>query len=330
MPVTTAQQQAALDERDPTYSLTSENIPEGDDGEARPVSERKSDPVPPEGVDLNRPSVARVYDYYLGGTANWAVDRDFGDRVLAKFPLLRNIALANRQLLNRVVRHLTKRGVRQFLDIGAGVPTAGNTHQVADEAQREAGATPDVRVVYVDNDPVAVAHANMLLNQEGDASRQTVVAGDLRNPDELWRQAIDTQLLDPNEPVALLLIAVLHVHQPDRYGNDIGPESVARFRDLLPRGSYLAISHVTDEGVPEASSKNLAELKRMYDESSSSNVILRTREQISTLLDDFEVIDPGWVWTPDWHPEETGPTARPVSFDSSNEAVVWAGVGQKP
>ncbi len=330
MAITTTQRQGALDERDPTYSLASGNIPESDDGEARPVSERNSDPVPPEGVDLNRPSVARVYDYYLGGTANWAVDRDFGDRVRSKFPLVRDIALANRQLLNRVVRHLTKRGVRQFLDIGAGVPTAGNTHQVADETQRETGATPAVRVVYVDNDPVAVAHANMLLNREGDASRQTVIEGDLRDPDELWRQAVDTQLLDPKEPVALLLIAVLHFHQPDSDGNDISPESVARFRELLPRGSYLAISHVTDEGVPETSSKNLAELKRMYDESSSSNVILRTREQISALLDDFEVIDPGWVWTPDWHPEETSTTARPVSFDSSNEAVVWAGVGQKP
>ncbi|SFO06355.1 SAM-dependent methyltransferase [Amycolatopsis rubida] len=294
------------------------------------MSEDKSDPIRPDGVDLNRPSVARVYDYYLGGTANWAVDRDFGDRVLSKFPLLRDIALSNRQLLNRVVRHLTKRGVRQFLDIGAGVPTAGNTHQVADETLIEAGATPDVRVVYVDNDPVAVAHANMLLNREGDASRQAVIEADLRNPDELWREAIDTQLLDPNEPVALLLIAVLHVHQPDADGNDIGPESVARFRDLLPRGSYLAISHITDEAVPEALSAKLAELKRMYDESSSSNAIWRTREQIAALLGDFEVINPGWTWTPDWHPEEGGPTTQPVAFHASNEAVVWTGVGLKP
>ncbi|MEV7551548.1 SAM-dependent methyltransferase [Amycolatopsis sp. NPDC089917] len=293
------------------------------------MSEKQSDPVPPEGVDLDRPSVARVYDYYLGGTANWAVDRDFGDRVLSKFPLLRDIALANRQFLNRVVRHLTRRGVRQFLDIGAGVPTAGNTHQVADDARRDAGAVPDVRVVYVDNDPVAVAHANMLLNREGDATRQVVIEADLRNPGDLWQQAVDTELLDPDEPVALLLIAVLHVHQPDADGNDIGPEAVARLRDLLPQGSYLAISHVTDEGVPDDISEHLVELKQMYDESSSSNVIWRTRDQIAQLVADFELIEPGWTWTPDWHPEEAVPTSQPLSFRTPSEAAVWAGVAQK-
>lgn len=113
------------------------------------MPETHADPVPPPGVDLERPSVARVYDYYLGGTANWAVDREFGDRVLARFPLLRDIAVANRLFLNRVVRYLAKRGVRQFLDVGAGVPTVGNTHQVADEARQETGGVPDVRVVYV-------------------------------------------------------------------------------------------------------------------------------------------------------------------------------------
>ena len=293
------------------------------------MPERKSDPVPPEGVDLKRPSVARVYDYYLGGTANWAVDRDFGDRVLSKFPLLRDIALANRQLLNRVVRYLTKRGIRQFLDIGAGVPTAGNTHQVADEVRREAGGVPDVRVVYVDNDPVAVAHATMLLDREGDGTRHAVIESDLRRPDELWQKAIETQLLDPNEPVALLLIAVLHVHQPGADGNDVGPDAVARLRQLLPEGSYLAISHITDEGVPDELGENLVELKRMYDESSSSDVIWRTRADIASLLADFQLVEPGWTWTPEWHPEETGPTAQPVSFDTPNAAVVWAGVGQK-
>lgn len=293
------------------------------------MPEKRSDPVPPEGVDLKRPSVARVYDYYLGGTANWAIDREFGDHVLSKFPLLRDIAVANRQLLNRVVRYLTKRGVRQFLDIGAGVPTAGNTHQVADEARREAGAVPDVRVVYVDNDPVAVAHANMLLTREGDAARHVVIESDLRRPDELWQKAVDTQLLDLNEPIALLLIAVLHVHQPDDDGDDIGPEAVAQFRELLPDGSYLAISHVTDEGVPDELGDRLAELKRMYDQSSSSDVIWRPRSEIAALLGDFRLVEPGWAWTPEWHPEETGPAVQAVPFEHPNEAVIWAGVGEK-
>ncbi len=293
------------------------------------MPESHTDPVPPPGVDLERPSVARVYDYYLGGTANWAVDREFGDRVLARFPLLRDIAVANRLFLNRVVRYLAKRGVRQFLDVGAGVPTVGNTHQVADEARQETGGVPDVRVVYVDNEPVAVAHADVLLGNEGDPARHAVVEADLRDPDTLWQKALETDLIDPHEPVALLLIAILHVHQPDTDGDDIGPEAVARLRELLPLGSFMAISHITDEGVPDELGDKLVDLKRMYDESSSSDVIWRPRADIEAMLDNFQLVEPGWTWTPEWHPEETGPNVRKVTFRTPNESVIWAGVGQK-
>ena len=293
------------------------------------MPERQADPAPPKGVDLTRPSVARVYDYYLGGTANWAIDREFGDRVLSKFPLLRDVAIANRHFLNRVVRYLTKRGVRQFLDIGAGVPTEGNTHEVADGVRREAGAVPDVRVVYVDNDPVAVAHASGLLDSEGDGTRHAVIEGDLRSPDDLWQKALETQLLNPDEPVALLLIAVLHVHQPDENGNDIGAESLSLLRQVLPRGSYVAISHITDDGVPEELGERLTELKRMYDESSSSNAIWRSQPEIAALLDGLELVEPGWSWTPEWHPEEADPNVHTITFEAPNEAVVWAGVGKK-
>jgi hypothetical protein len=298
-------------------------------GEARTVLESRSDPVPPPGVDLQRPSVARVYDYLLGGNANWAIDREFGERVVEKVPLVKDMALANRLFLTRLVRYLTKQGVKQFLDVGAGVPTAGNTHQVADAVQREAGHEPDVRVVYVDNEPVAVAHAAMLLDSDGDPARHAVIEADLRDPDELWQKARETQLLNLDEPVALLLIAVLHVHQPGPDGNDIGAESVARFRDLLPRGSYLAISHMTGEGVPDDLVEKLLEIKSMYDESSSSDGIWRSRADIAALLDDFRLVEPGWTWTPEWHPEETGPTAPTVTFGTPSESVVWAGVGQK-
>jgi hypothetical protein len=293
------------------------------------VSEVQSDPVPPVGVDLNRPSVARVYDYYLGGTANWAIDREFADRVLDKFPLLRDIAIANRMFLNRAVRHLTKLGVKQFLDIGAGVPTAGNTHQVADEVVAETGRDPDVKVVYVDNEPVAVAHAELLLDQQGDPSRQAVIDGDLRDPQALWRKALDTELIDPTKPIALLLIAVLHVYQPDQDGVDVGPQSVAALRELLPAGSYLAISHITDEGVPPELDAKLVELKKMYDSSSASNVIWRNRADIGALLGDFRLVEPGWAWTPEWHPEETGPTVREIRFPTPGHAAIWSGVGQK-
>lgn len=283
------------------------------------------------GVDVDRPSVARVYDYYLGGSANWAVDRAFGDQVLRKFPLLRDIAIANRLFLNRLVRHLTKLGIRQFLDVGAGVPTSGNTHQIADELAATQGQAPDANVIYVDYEPIAVAHAEIVLEKEGNTDRHGVIRGDLREPDDLWQRAMATGLLNPDEPIALLLIAVLHVHQPGPDGvTDIGPESVARLRELLPAGSYLGMSHITDEGVPPDVHENLVELKRMYDESSSSNGIWRGHKDIEAMFGDFELVEPGWTWLTEWHPEETGPTVRPIAFPTPNHAVGWAGVGKKP
>jgi hypothetical protein len=264
-----------------------------------------------------------VYDWYLGGTANWAIDREFGERVLTAFPLLRPIAIANRLFLHRVVRHLVRLGVRQFVDIGSGVPTMGNTHQVADEV------APDSRVVYIDNEPVAVAHSQVLLEQHGDPKRHAVINADLRNPDRLWQRVIETGVIDLDEPIALLLIAVLHVQQPGPDGVDVGPRAVARYRELLPSGSYLAVSHITDEDVTDEVAGKLVELKRMYD-TSSSPVIWRSHTEIRELLGNFDMISPGMGWTPAWHPEETGPTSPVIEFDSPNEAVIWAGVGRKP
>jgi hypothetical protein len=210
------------------------------------------------------------------------------------------------------------------------VPTRGNTHEVADELALREGRTPDTRVVYVDNEPIAVAHAEVLLSKAGDANRHAVIEADLRAPDALWEQAVATELLDLSEPVALLLIAVLHVHQPGQdHTTDIGAESVARFRELLPAGSYLAVSHITDDGVPPELDDKLVELKRMYDTSSSSNVIWRPRADIEAMLGDFELVEPGWTWSTEWRPEETGPRATLIRFPTPSHAVIWAGVGQK-
>ncbi len=288
------------------------------------------EPPPPDGVDLTRPSVARIYDYVLGGTANWSIDREFGDLALQKVPLLREIALSNRMFLNRVVRYLSKRGIRQFLDIGAGVPTAGNTHEVADELALAQGRRPDSRVVYVDNEPVAVAHAEILLNEKGDSNRHAVIDADLREPDKLWNDALDTELIDVHQPLALLLIAILHVPQPGPDGTDVGPRSVARFRELLPPGSVIAISHVTDDGIPPESAAQLAELAQMYGATSSGSGIIRTRAEIASLLDGWPLLEPGWVWTPEWHPEETGPNVRTITLPTPSHAIVWAGVAEKP
>ena len=287
------------------------------------MTESEQDPFPPQGIDLEHPSVARVYDWYLGGTANWAIDREFGERALSVFPLLRPIAMANRLFLHRVVRHLVGLGVRQFVDIGSGVPTMGNTHQVADEV------APDSRVVYIDYEPVAVAHSQVLLEKNGDPARHAAINADLRNPDRLWQRVIETGVINLEEPIALLTIAVLHVQQPDTDGVDIGARAIARYRELLPAGSYLAISHATDDGVPEEIASSLAELKKMYD-TLSSPVIWRTHEQIRQLLGNFELVPPGMGWTTSWHPEETGPNSPVIELDRPNEAAVWAGVGRKP
>jgi hypothetical protein len=279
-------------------------------------------PVPP-GVDLEHPSVARIYDFILGGTANWAIDREFGKKVLVQFPLARPIAKANRIFLQRAVRHLTRLGVRQFIDIGSGVPTMGSTHEIADEL------SSDTKVVYVDNEPVAVAHSQMLLEQKGDTTRHAAIHGDLREPDELWQRIRDTDVLDLTEPVAILLVAVLHVQQIGPDGTDIGSAAVARYRQLVAPGSYLAISHATTDGVPAELAASLNEVKKLYD-SRSSPLIWRTHDEVRTLFGDFPLVDPGLTWTTLWHPEETSPTAPVITFVTPNESMVVAGVGRKP
>lgn len=286
------------------------------------VTDRGADQTPPAGIDLEHPTAARVYDWLLGGTANWAIDREFGARVVARFPLLKDISLANRLFLHRAVRHLVRLGVKQFIDIGSGIPTMGNTHQVADEV------APDSRVVYVDNEPVAVAHSKILLEKEGDPNRHAAIQADLRYPDELWSAVLETNVLDFDQPVAMLLVAVLHFQQI-RGGVDRGPESVARLRELLPSGSYLVLSHTTYEGVPQPLYENLVELDEMY-KSTANPVIWRSQAEIRAMFGDFELLPPGLTWTPEWHPEDSSPNSPEIEFDSPEESVILVGVARKP
>ncbi|NKQ58315.1 methyltransferase [Amycolatopsis sp. K13G38] len=287
------------------------------------MSQQGPDPFPLEGVDLDHPSVARVYDWLLGGTANWAIDREFGSKVVTAFPLLKSVALSNRLFLHRAVRHLVRRGVRQFIDIGSGIPTVGNTHQIADEV------APDSRVVYADYEPVAVAHSRLLLEQHGDRRRHAIIQADMRDPGRLWDGVRETDVIDFSQPVAVLLVAVLHIQQLDGDGIEVGPESVARYRELLPSGSYLAVSQVTDEGVPAGVDQQLADLKQMYD-ASTSPVIWRRQGEIRALMGDFELLEPGMTWTPLWHPEDSGANAPVITFETPEESVIWCGVGRKP
>ena len=288
------------------------------------MSDPAREPIPVQEVDLDRPNVARVYDYWLGGDANWAIDRIFADRVAKEIPLVREMAVANRQFLNRAVAYLCRQGVRQFLDIGSGIPTAGNTHEVADEVGT------DTRVVYVDHEAVAVAHGEELLDAKGDPSRHAVVEADLRNPDDLWAEAMSTGVLDPNEPIGLLMFAVLHVAQPGLDGTDLAHHAVDRYRELLARGSYLAVSHVTTDGVPADAAKRFEQVVALY-EHSSSRVALRSRSDIERFMGEFVLVDPGMVWIPQWRStEQTGSFQQAVSFNDPRESMVWAGVARKP
>jgi S-adenosyl methyltransferase len=276
------------------------------------VADSVRDEFPPHGVDLLNPSPARVYDFLLGGDYCYEADRRFGEQALRVFPKLRAIARANRLFLHRVVRYLLRRGVRQFVDIGAGLPTMGHTHQVADVF-----APGESKVVYVDHEPVTVAHSRVLLDRDGDEKRHAAVHADLRDPDRLWQQVAATGVVDLHRPVAVLLIAVLHLRQFDSRGVDIGPRAVARYRELSSPGSYLAISHLTDEGVPiRAKLAGFAELAAVW----------RSKQEVEALFGDFELVEPGLVGCAMWRPGGPGD----ISDAPDMNMLVYGGVGRKP
>jgi hypothetical protein len=256
-------------------------------------------------IDTSKPHPARRYNYWLGGKDNFAADRASGDAVAAMFPSIRIAAQENRRFLRRAVTYLaTDGGIGQFLDIGTGLPTEDNTHEVAQRA------APLSKVVYVDNDPLVMVHARALLTSAGLGVTDYVEA-DLREPDKILHEAART--LDLSQPVALMLIAVLHfiADDDDPYG------IVARLMDALPSGSYLAISHATDEYLPE---KVRAAFANTPDRPS-----FRNREQVTRFFSGLQVLPPGVVPSVEWRAEnEPGP--RP----SVEDAASYCGVARKP
>ncbi|OLB79712.1 MAG: hypothetical protein AUI14_09380 [Actinobacteria bacterium 13_2_20CM_2_71_6] len=239
-------------------------------------------------VDVTTPNVARMYDYYLGGLHNLEVDRAAAEKVMKIFPDTPVAARTNRDFLRRAVRYLAaEAGIRQFLDIGSGLPTEGNVHEVAHSV------APDARVVYVDHDPVAVAYARALLTGQ---DRVGVVQADLRSPDDVLGAAEVRRLLDLSAPVAVLLVAVLHF-QPD----DADPyASVAQLRDAVAPGSHLVVSHLTLEGIPDDIVQHGREVYRQ----ATSPIVPRSRADIGRFLDGYQLIEPGLVWLADWRPDE--------------------------
>jgi SAM-dependent methyltransferase len=261
----------------------------------------------PESIDTERPTAARVYDYLLGGSHNFAADREMAHKAMIMMPDLVLQAQANRSFLNRAVSYLSANGVRQFLDIGSGIPTRGNVHEVAQKS------APDSRVVYVDIDPVAVSHSRQILV---DNDRATVIQEDFRNAEAILDHPETRKMLDLNEPVGLLLVALLHVI-PD---SDDPHGIVARLRDRLAPGSFLVVGHGTHDSRP-LESNDLAELSKQTPTTMST----RTLSEVERFFSGFTLVDPGVVWAPLWHPES--PDEVPDNpADSSN----YAGVGRKP
>jgi O-methyltransferase involved in polyketide biosynthesis len=282
------------------------------------VTDRSDDPGLPEEVDLEHPHAARIYDYLLGGTANWAIDRAFGDQAIEKLPLARTLARVNRDYLGRAVRYCARNGISQFLDLGSGVPTVGNVHEAAGEID------PASRVVYVDNEPVAVAHSRMLLETEGDPSRHAAIHGDLRDVLGAWDAAMDTGVLDPDRPIALLAVAVLHFLSPE----DDPHEVLRRYRELLVPGSHLIVSHVSDEDVPD---EEIAQLRAIVDQLRAANVpvFFRSHAEIGEFFGDFEMVEPGVVWLPEWHPDDGRLTATARVTHNPALSCLYGGAGRK-
>ncbi len=254
-------------------------------GHAGSMVARKHEPRVPEGVDSTRPSIARIYDYLLFGKDNFAADRAAADKLMQSRLDPRRLALANRGFLGRTVRFLARQGVSQFLDLGSGLPTSPSVHEVARDV------IPAARVAYVDHDPIVVAHNDALL-----ATRDGVITirADVREPDAVLGHQALPGCIDFGQPVAVLLLGVLHFIS----GDEDAPGIVARFREHMAPGSYLVLSVGTSDG---ADPEMAAEATRTY-AGARMPFTLRSRAQIMDLLDGFDLLEPGLVSLPEWRP----------------------------
>ncbi|MFI8961775.1 SAM-dependent methyltransferase [Streptomyces sp. NPDC053493] len=262
----------------------------------------------PPGIDISVPSVSRMYDFYLGGSHNFEVDREAARKAMEFLPGLPKIMQANRAFMRRAVRHAVADGVTQFLDIGSGIPTFGNVHEIAQ------AATDEARVVYVDHDPVAVAHSRAVL--DGD-DRSAVVAADLRKPREILHSREVAELLDLDRPVALLLVAVLHFLEDD----DEPADAVAELLDALAPGSLLVLTHAAHEGIPATEDRTGGVVDVYRD--IRNPLVMRSRDEIARFFDGTELLEPGLVPMPLWRPDSPDEEEDPYAFSG------FAGVGRK-
>jgi SAM-dependent methyltransferase len=259
----------------------------------------------PQTIDIERPSVARMYDYYLGGSHNFAVDRAAAQQMIAAVPEAPLMAQANRAFLRRAVRFLIDSGIRQFLDIGSGIPTVGNVHEIAHQS------APEARVVYVDIDPVAVAHSREILAGNDFA---TAIQEDLRRPQEILDHPEVRKLIDFTQPVAVMIVAVLHFVPK----SDDPAGVIATIRDALAPGSYLTLSQASDEGRPRAERDDAEEIYRRTD----NPLAVRTRAELAQFFDGFTLLEPGVVWVPQWRPDP------PHAVEDADRAAFVGGMGR--
>jgi len=257
--------------------------------------------------DTSVAHIARVYDYWLGGKDNYAADRKAGDAALEAFPYIAGGVRANRAYLARVVRYLAgEAGIRQFLDIGTGIPTANNTHEVAQDI------APDSRVVYVDNDPIVLAHARALLTSSSQGTTAYLDA-DFRDVDRILTVAAET--LDFSKPVAVMLIAILHLIDAEADPH----ATVAKLVDAVPPGSYLAISHLSSDIMASpARTEAHDRLRELMHEKQT----LRNREQVASFFTGLELVEPGLVPITQWRPAS--------EIEAKSPTALWGGVALKP
>ncbi|GAA2960190.1 SAM-dependent methyltransferase [Streptomyces enissocaesilis] len=262
----------------------------------------------PQGIDLSVPSVSRIYDFYLGGSHNFEVDREAARKAMEFMPGLPKVMQANRAFMRRAVRFAIGEGITQFLDIGSGIPTFGNVHEVAQAAD------PEARVAYVDHDPVAVAHSRAVLAGN---DRAGIAAADLRKPQEILNDPVVGELIDLDRPVALLLVAVLHFVEDA----DDPQAAVATLRDALAPGSVLILTHASYEGIPvpeEQAGGTVGVYKNI-----KNPLVMRSREEIARFFEGYATVEPGLVPMPDWRPETPAAQEDPYAYSG------YAGVGRK-
>jgi hypothetical protein len=238
-------------------------------------------------IDLEQPNPARMYDYYLGGAHNFQADRTLAEQAIKVMPWMREAVRANRAFLARAVRFCVSQGIRQFLDLGSGIPTVGNVHEVAQ------GIAPDSRIAYVDIEPVAYAHSKHLLRDNPNAN---VTRADLTKAEDVLNAPTVREMIDFSQPVAVLAVAVLHFLPDDRH-----PEAVlGAYRDAVAPGSYFVLSHVTSDHDPEQAAGALAVYRR-----SANPIYTRSHNEISAMLDGLDLVPPGLVDATQWHHDHT-------------------------